>query len=244
MQFQTAPMPDDNRLDPFSPAKPRIPGVPTPVAESAGHPAELPAPPSVPRKEPGWMPASWIRLTVAGGLVVGIGLVWSIHRPSPKRAARGSVVAILSPSAVEDKPRPAEDATLAPGPVATTDELAKAWSAKRFLIRNPLTTEPIPAIVVHLPGGSYWGFSLREPYGDCQLEYVTDLKKLRDDYHFHAVHPMVGDPCTGTLFDLTRYGNAPGGLVRGEVEQGSAIRPPVAIEIRTQGKQIVAVRTE
>jgi hypothetical protein len=190
------------------------------------------------------MPAPWIRLTLAGGLVIGIGLVWWIHGPSPKQAAHVSVVAIPSPSVASDGPRPADGAPVAPGPVATTDELAKAWSAKRFLIRNPLTTESIPAMVVHLPSGAYWGFSLREPYGDCQLEYVTDLKKLQADYHFHAVHPMVGDPCTGALFDLTRYGSAPSGLVRGEVEQGSAIRPPLAIEIQTRGKQVVAVRTE
>jgi hypothetical protein len=237
-------MPDDDKFDPFRPPKPRIPGVPSPAAASAGDPAELPTPPSISRKDSGLMPAPWIRLTLAGGLVIGIGLVWWIHGPSPKQAAHVSVVAIPSPSVASDGPRPADGAPVAPGPVATTDELAKAWSAKRFLIRNPLTTESIPAMVVHLPSGAYWGFSLREPYGDCQLEYVTDLKKLQADYHFHAVHPMVGDPCTGALFDLTRYGSAPSGLVRGEVEQGSAIRPPLAIEIQTRGKQVVAVRTE
>jgi hypothetical protein len=76
------------------------------------------------------------------------------------------------------------------------------------------------------------------------LEYVTDLQKLDTEYHYRASHPMVGDPCNRTVFDLTRYGNAPGGLVRGEIAQGAGVRPPVAIEIRKRGKEILAERME
>ena len=190
------------------------------------------------------MPVVWNRLLITAGLAIAAGLLWWIDRSSPNQPAQASASRVLALSETREKPKPAEVAPVAPGWVATTDELAKPWSAKRFLIRASPTSEPILAIVVHLPGGAYWGFSLREPYGDCELEYVTDLKKIKTDYHFLAVHPMVGDPCTGALFDLMRYGSAPGGLVRGEVEQGAAIRPPLAIEIERRGKQIVAVRTE
>jgi hypothetical protein len=101
-------------------------------------------------------------------------------------------------------------------------------------------------MVVRLPGGQYWGFSLREPFGDCELEYVTDLKKLQTDYRFEANHPMVANPCSRTVYDLMRYGNGAtnGGVVRGDIVQGSGVRPPIAIEIRTSGKDVIAVRSE
>jgi hypothetical protein len=95
-----------------------------------------------------------------------------------------------------------------------------------------------------LPSGEYWGFSLREPYGTCELEYVTDLQKLRTDYSFRATHPMVTDPCNKSVFDLAKYGNSPSGLVRGEIVQGVAVRPPIAIKIETNGKQVRAVHIE
>ena len=99
-------------------------------------------------------------------------------------------------------------------------------------------------MLVRLPGGTLWAFSLREPYGSCELEYVTNLKQLHDQYGFTAAYPMVGDPCNRTLFDLTQYGNGPGGFVRGEVAQGSGWRPPMAIELRTKGDEIIAARME
>ena len=99
-------------------------------------------------------------------------------------------------------------------------------------------------MVVHLPEGGYWAFSLEEPYGRCELEFVTDVAKLRKEYGYPASHPMVGDPCTHTVYDLLRYGSAPAGLVRGEVVRGTAIRPPLAIEVRVEGHRVVAARTE
>lgn len=101
-------------------------------------------------------------------------------------------------------------------------------------------------MVVRLPGGDMWGFSLREPFGECELQYVTDLKVLEIDYGFHAQHPMVVNPCTRAVYDLMRYGGgAPnGGLVRGEIVAGSGVRPPMAIEMSTRGREIIAVRGE
>ena len=120
------------------------------------------------------------------------------------------------------------------------------WSAKRFLFRDPLSAESLPALVVRLPGGDYWGFSLREPFGTCELEFVTDLQKLQSEYNFRASHPMVGDPCNHTVYDLTKYGGGSSNddLVRGLIVQGTGIRPPMAIEIRVEGKDILAARME
>jgi hypothetical protein len=143
-------------------------------------------------------------------------------------------------------PKPAGSLPVGPGSVATTEELAKTWSAKRFLYRNSLRGQTEPAMVVRLPRGELWGFSLLEPFGNCELEFVTDLDKLRTEYRYRADHPMVVDPCNRTVYDLLRYGGGAANdeLVRGVIVQGTGIRPPMAIEIRVDGKDIVAVREE
>jgi hypothetical protein len=85
---------------------------------------------------------------------------------------------------------------------------------------------------------------LREPFGKCELEYVTNLEMLRRNYQFSADHPMLVSPCDQTVYDLLRYGGSSAGLVRGDIVQGTAIRPPMAIEIRQHGNEVVAVRME
>ena len=72
-----------------------------------------------------------------------------------------------------------EKLAVGPGEIATTDELARPWSSKKFIFHDPLTSREVPAMVVHLPGGVYWGFSLNEPYGTCEMEFVTDMEKLQ-----------------------------------------------------------------
>lgn len=108
-----------------------------------------------------------------------------------------------------------------------------------------------PAIVVRLPNASsgdssgYWAFLLQSVYGKCELELVADLNKLAADYSYRAAHPMVVDPCTQTLFHPLRLDTiGPGIYARGEVVQGTAIRPPLAVEIRIERGHIIAVRTE
>jgi hypothetical protein len=188
------------------------------------------------------MPPTWIILALSAALVLGGGLAWWSHSSSAKEPV---FVSYTEPAAPTVEPaKPAVKLTVAPGPVATLDELAKPWSSKQFIYREPATGKETPAIVVHLPDGTNWGLSLREPYGSCEMEYVTDLEKLATVYHYRAANPMVGDPCKKTLFDLTRYGTAPGGLVRGEIAQGAGVRPPMAIEIETRGTQVLAVRME
>ena len=56
---------------------------------------------------------------------------------------------------------------------------------------------------------------------------------------------MVGNPCSRTLFDPLRMTNLPGNVwVRGAIVQGSDLRPPLGVELKIQGKEIQATRTE
>ncbi len=157
-------------------------------------------------------------------------------------------------------PSPAPDpstllphATDAEPGIADVAEMAKPWSSKEFYIRNRLTGENIPALLIRLPAASpsqssgYWAFAQKSPYGNCQLEYLTDLNRLKTDYGFRAPkHPMVGNPCSRTVFDPLKTTNLPGtgAWVRGSIVQGSDLRPPLGIEIKIEGKKILAVRTE
>ncbi len=93
----------------------------------------------------------------------------------------------------------------------------------------------------------YWAFEQKSPYGNCKLEFLTDLDKLKKDYGFRdPKHPMVGNPCSRTVFDPLKTTNLPGSgaWVRGSIVQGSDLRPPLAIELKVEGKKILAVRTE
>ncbi len=135
-------------------------------------------------------------------------------------------------------------------PVMLSD-VAKPWAAKEFTFVNPTKHIDVPAIVIRLPGTSpdrsdaYWAFSLDAPYKTCKLEYVTDLGELASRYHYRAVHPMVAAACDGTIYDPLKMGTTPAGAwVRGEVVQGMGIRPPLSIEVRVQGRSILASRIE
>jgi hypothetical protein len=185
-------------------------------------------------------------------VIVIVAARWGLrskHSETPKAEAPPQI----------EVPSPAPDASAAlphatetePG-IATVAEMAKPWSSKDFFFRNRLTGENVSAMLIRLPGGSpnqtngYWALAMNSPYGNCQLEYITDLEKLRNDYDFRgAKHPMVGNPCSRTVFDPTRLTNLPGNVwVRGAIVQGSDLRPPLGIEIQIQGKDILAVRME
>jgi hypothetical protein len=236
-------MPDDNRKsEAFKPRQPKIPGVSEAPAETSNSVTPGAAAPASNSSESEGLPA-WITLSIAGVLILIIAGVWWSHRSAPQQTV--SVPAAMGaepPAEVASKVR--ETLPMGPGEIASTEELAKPWSSKRFVFHNQLTDEQVPAMVVRLPNGVFWGFSLREPYGSCELEWVTDLNKLQTDYDFRSQHPMIADPCNHSVFDLTRYGNGPNGLVRGEIVHGAAVRPPVAIEVREQGNKILAVRME
>ncbi len=234
-------MPDEKKLDRFKPQQPTIPGVPAEKVAPKPVPPEHLSP--EPAKASPRSPSLWVSLGVGALIVIVVGIAWWAHSSSAKQAPQPVVEAAADPTP-EPVAKPVERVPIGPGEIATTDELSKPWSSKRFIFRDPVTSQQAPAIAVRLPGGTLWGVSLREPYGTCELDYVTDLEKLRTQYQFRASHPMIVDPCTHTVFDLMRYGSGPNGLVRGEIAAGTAVRPPIGIEISTHGNHIVAVQME
>ena len=231
-------MPDQPPSDRFKSEMPQIPGVSSPGPRNVA--AQNPA----------------IKLVIgllAVLLIVFLGARWALR---PRH---------VNPKTVEQQPQievpaPAPDpSTLLPHAtdtnpgVASTDEMAKPWSSKEFFIRNRLNGENIPGVLIRLPAGSpsqsggYWAFEQRAPYGNCKLEFLTDLGKLKTDYDFKSArHPMVGNPCSRTVFDPLKTTNLPGtgAWVRGSIVQGSDLRPPLGIELQVEGKKILAIRTE
>jgi len=194
---------------------------------------------------------------IVGLAVLGLGLFLAVRwlsRPRPNEQPTRT-----QPAPQIEVPPPAPDpnsllphADEAHPAIANINDLAKPWSSIDFFVRNRLSGESIPATIIRLPSGSattisgYWAYSRKAPYGDCQLEYITDLDKLRTEYGYRrASHPLVGNPCSRTLYDPTRTVNLPGNVwIRGAIVQGSDIRPPLGVEIKVQGKQILAIRSE
>ena len=229
-------MTDQPPSDRFKTEMPQIPGVSGPGSRSAANPA--------------------VKLVVgllALLLVVFLGARWALHpkNVAPKLAEQQPQIEVPSPA--PDPSTLIPHATEAEPGVATVVEMAKPWSSKEFYFRNRLTGENVEALLIRLPGGSanqasgYWAFSENSPYGNCRLEFITDLNKLKNEYGFQAArHPMVGNPCSHTVFDPTKTAVLPGSevWVRGAIVQGSDLRPPLGVEIQVQGKNILAIRGE
>jgi hypothetical protein len=240
---------EPKQLNPFKPQDPSIPGV-------TGNPARVrPAPqpprvvlpespkPSAPNILSAISPRVWVAI---GGVVIALIALGMYSKKHAASASEAQTVPVPDPSDLVPVPsaQPTRAVPLGPGPIATTAELGKTWSSKEFAFRAPLTAEDVPAMVVRLPGGVFWAISMREPFGSCELEYVTNLEKLAADYQLTTDHPMVADPCSHTVYDLTRYSSGPNGTVRGATVKGQSIRPPIAIEVKVRGKEVVATRIE
>ena len=240
-------MADVIKFDPFKPAQPSIPGVPAAAPVKPEHAVEAPSP-EFPRASasPKSIPAGvWVAVGVLA--VLGLAGAWFyLGSNSAANSQQSAANNASSSDSADTGARGAGNLPVAPGIIGSTKDIEKPWASKRFLFRSDLSTEPIPALVVHLPNGQYWGVSMVEPFGSCKLEYVTDLTVLRTDYNFRANHPMIGDPCTHTVYDLLQYdgGTPDGGLVRGAIVHGAGVRPPMAIEIDVDGKQLRAIRME
>ncbi len=231
-------MTDQPPSDRFKTEMPQIPGVDGPGSRSSA--ASNPA----------------VKLVIgllAVLLVVFLGARWALRpKPTePRISEQQPQIEVPSPAPDPSTLRP--HATDAQPGIADTAEMAKPWSSKEFYIRNRLTGENISGFLIRLPAGSpsqssgYWAFAQKSPYGNCQLEFLTDLEKLKNEYGFRtAKHPMVGNPCSRTVFDPLKTANLPGSgvWVRGSIVQGSDLRPPLGIEIKVEGKKILAVRTE
>jgi hypothetical protein len=236
---------DEKKVDPFKPQQPTIPGVLPSDEKPKTEPPASPESPGAPQQKAP-PPIKLIAIAAVAAVIILAGLVhWSrSSNAKPTQASADSTSAASAPPAAA--PKSAPSLPVGPGVIATIDELDKPWSAERFLYRSLIKGETEPAMVVRLPRGEYWGFSLVEPFGNCELEFITDLDKLKTQYGFRADHPMVGDPCNHTVYDLLRYGGGASNddLVRGLIVQGNGIRPPMAIEIRTKGKDVIAEREE
>lgn len=228
-------MPDQPPSQRFKTDMPQIPGVST----------------QGPRRQHGFKPVRLVGFLAC--LVFLVLCVRWVMRPKTTEAPP------ITPTPQIDVPAPAADANAAlphatesqPG-IANVEEMAKPWASKDFFYKNRLSGENVPAVLVRLPTGSanqpagYWAFSLNAPFGNCRLEYVAEIEKLRADYGFRdAKHPMVGNPCSRAVFDPLKMMNIPGGVwARGAIAQGSDLRPPLGIEVEIRDNEILAARME
>ena len=217
--------------------------------------AEMPKVPGVsntrPITSPGAAPADPKRLVQIGGIaaavvVIGIAvLLWMKHTSngapeSPTSAPQAEPTA--PPFAVQSPDGPD---SAGPTVAATVEELAQPWSSKQFTFVRPFSHEKVNAMVIRLPGGVLWAFALREAYGKCDLEYVTDLGRLAQQYGYRAPHPMIASPCSSTVYDPLKVGPLGGNVwARGEIVQGASLRPPISIEVEESGRLITADRIE
>src|SRR5260370_34462799 len=236
-------MPDQpKQTTPLRPAMPRVPGVVTPARQAAGGSASEPNPTTR------WVLGIAV-IAVVGGLVAYFAL-----RPSrgSSRDDRFAAVGGGSSRPVPAAPgssnaQPAGTSRLAKGAI-TLQELAEPWSSKTFQFRS-LTGSPVSALIIRLPAKasdqtqSYWAVSLTETYGNCPLQYITDLNRLSSEHGFEAKHPMVANPSKRALYDPLQMASMPtGAWARGAIVYGSALRPPMAIHIRIEGGQIIPVQ--
>ncbi len=230
-------MAEQNQSERFKAEMPQIPGVSAP-----GSRANFAANPAV-------------RLVVGLLLVlivcfVGTRLMFGRKHIEPVSAAPPPQIEVPPPAI--DPASLLPHATQASPQIAAVAEVTKSWSSRDFFYVNPATGENVPGLLIRLPEASanqakgYWAFALKAPFGNCNLEYVTDLEKLKKDYDFNAArHPMIGNPCSRTVFDPLKMANIPGNIwVRGAIVQGSDLRPPLGIEVAIQGKDVLAVGME
>ena len=219
--------------------------------------AEMPQIPGVSHtntsKQPGLNPAVRLVAGLLGVLVLGLlGSRWVLRAKHHEAPTASPPPQIEVPAPAADPNAALPRSTAAEPQIATLAEMSKPWSSKEFFFVNRLSNESSRALLIRLPAGSakhseaYWAFAIKAPFGSCELEYVTDIEKLRQEYDFRgAKHPMVGNPCSRTLFDPLKLGSVPGDIwVRGAIVQGSDLRPPLGIEVKVLGNDILAVRME
>lgn len=234
-------MAEEQKFDRFKPAAPQIPGVPgpgqAPVAQA---------------KRP---PMAVLAGGGAAALIILVLVIWWAMRPATSAVpgatpeAAGGAVPAASPAATSVA-SPRVIPPTAPGPVGTVQEFNKPWSSKKFFFRRPLDGQLVTAYVVRLPVGSassssgYWAFAAGKPGQQCELEYVTDLRKIATEYGYRASHAMVADPCNQSVYDPLRTADVFGVLIRGDVVHGPAGRPPQMILIRVEGNSVIAAQIE
>lgn len=228
--------PAESKFDPHRPEMPNIPGV-VPVAER-------------PRSVFSEMDPQLLALIggiTAGVLVIVVSIFWWVKiKPRPAADASAATTEVSEP-AVPTLPLPVTNAAAQDGPteVAKIEELNQDWASKKFTFVRPFTHENVDAMVVRLPGGELWAFAAQTPYGRCELEFVADLGRLATEFGYRADHPMVVSPCERTVFDPLKVGPLGGDTwARGEIVRGSALRPPISIDVKVIGRSVFADRIE
>lgn len=205
------------------------------------------------RKGPSINPAIPLGIGIAAVLLVALLAARMISHPKavePIVAAPAPQIEVAAPAVDPDSLLP--HATSTAPEIASVSEMSKPWTSKAFFFVNHLTGENVPVVLVRLPQGSansaegYWAYEVNVPFGNCKFEFITDLNHLANDYGFQgARHPMVGNPCSHSVFDPTKMSEIPGNFwVRGTLVQGSDVRPPLGIELKIQNKNILALRME
>jgi hypothetical protein len=230
---QAEPQPEKQR---FKAEMPQIPGVIPGGSRKPGGPSRMP-----------------LIVGLAGVVLVFLLGLRLISRPKPvETPVAAAPPQIEVPAPAIDPTASLPHATATEPEIATIGEMNKPWASKNFFFVNHLTGENVPAILVRLSSGSpgqadgYWAFEVNAPFGNCKLEYITDLDRLKSDYDFQgARHPMVGNPCSRSVFDPLKMTEIPGNFwVRGMIVQGSDVRPPLGVELKIQSKSILALRME
>jgi hypothetical protein len=220
--------------------------------------AEMPQIPGVPVDSPsrqGMIANPALRLVAGLAAVLLIFLLGArlLLRPKHVEAPAATAPPQIEVAAPAVDPAAAmPHATSAAPEIATVAEMAKPWTSKNFFFVNQLSGENVPAMLIRLSSGSptqsdgYWAFEMNVPFGSCKLEYLTDMDRLKNDYDFRTPkHPMVGNPCSRSVFDPLKMSEIPGNFwVRGSLAQGSDVRPPLGIELKIEGKNILAIRME
>jgi hypothetical protein len=258
-QTQTQEVQAPAQSAPTAPTQAPAPAKPEAVADPKVErfKAEMPQIPGVipggSRKTQPVNPAIPLGIGIAVVLLVALLGARLVSRPKPTEAV------VAAPPPQIEVPAPAVDpnsllphATETAPEIASVSEMSKPWTSKSFFFVNHLTGENVPAMLIRLPQGSanspdgYWAYEVNAPFGNCRLEYITDLTHLTNDYDFHnAHHPMVGNPCSRSVFDPTKMSETPGNFwVRGTLVQGSDVRAPLGIELKIQNKNIQALRME
>ena len=219
------------KFDPFHPEMPQIPGV-----------NQQPV-----KRNPFSFAADRQRILQIGGAAAGAVVLlalliwWAKSKPRATASPASETDVTSQDTNAEALPKASEPVREGPIVAATLEELSKPWAAKKFTFIKPITAENIPAMVVRLPGGPLWAFSLQGPDGRCNLEYVSDLATLDSKYNYRATHPMVVSPCDKTVYDPMKIGALGGNTwVRGEIVQGMSLRPPISIDVKVTGRSVIA----
>ncbi len=234
----------------------------TPPGQDARFQTEMPHIPGVARTnragQKQTLPPKYLTIIVIASLLT-IGLIaFLVFRGSPSGHSQSAAstgndqgAPGLSPSAAPAKLPSPPSSAIGQNEIGTIEEFAHPWTAKKFTYAHLLSRDVSPAIAIRLPVGdgrsaaSYWAILLKAPFGKCDLEFVSDPNEVQRRFGFAATHPMVADPCTGTVYDPLRTGTLPNGnWARGEIVQGAGFRPPMLVELQVENGRLIATRAE